>query len=104
MECLVVVAKTDRGIRNEWRGMNYGCYGLEDLGKFEYDEDQGNDTALRVLKVWACQQEDVHVVVDKVSAQWVGHEVKVYELKQIATRLAGEMKTKEVSNDGVLPA
>lgn len=58
---------------------------------------------LRRVSAWACNAADVPIIVEELSKEWVGHEIKVFNLVEIHSRIPGELKHKRVEEDGVLP-
>ncbi len=101
LDRLVVALNLGEGIYQEFRGLKAPIWGLQT------DEipDSGEevDHVLRKVQIWACEQRDVDVVVDRMSAAWVGHEIKVFNLSAITVRLPGELKSKQITKDGILP-
>lgn len=100
---LVTVLDLERGLYNEWMGFNSAVQALftetsqDDVGNMT-TEKQG-----RFVEIYACVEADVDAVVDRMSNQWVGYEIKVFNLTKIVTRIPGELRTKTVSKEGVLP-
>lgn len=106
MECMVTVIDPMNGYRLNLRGLGFPVVGLMDTGKLPPDPDhEGVDQrgAMMNLRVWTCYKRDVDTLVKHLSEYWVNQEIRVYDLVSIATRLPGELKSKEVSKDGVLP-
>lgn len=53
--------------------------------------------------MWACTDEDVPEVVNRMSTAHIGKDIKTFKLAGISTRAPGELKSKYVSKDGVFP-
>lgn len=105
--CLVTVLPLDRGIYQEWRGCTEDVRAL-------FTKERGRDAdtiaatssfeeLMRTVEVWACSEKDVDKVVEYMSKEWVGHEIKVFNMTQAFTRQAGDLKAKKVTTDGVFP-
>jgi len=103
--CLVTICDPDDGLRQEWRGItNYARVvstgAPPDPMAWDGDDAQ---TRMRKVKMWSCVAADVPIVLERMSKEWVGYELKVFTLTQVATRLPGELKNKQLSKDGILP-
>ena len=104
MSYIVTVTDPAAGVYAEWRGCRDRVVAMTDLGVREMQEGHMETRdMMRAYKMWSCKKEDIAQVVDKLSEQWVGYEVKVFALSEVHTRLVGEIKSKEVSKDGVFP-
>jgi hypothetical protein len=97
--CIVTVETLDNGLYREWRGVQYPVRGVH-TGDMP-DEDMHSPE--RHVTMWACMEADVPIVVEQMSKEWAGHEIKLFNLMSISTRLLGEIKTKELTKDGVFP-
>ena len=100
---IITVLNLDQGLYNEWGGFNAPVQSL-------FTEVSQDDVAQmsqvkqdRFVEIYACTEGDVDAVTNRMAAQWVGHEIKIFNLSKIVTRLPGEMRTKIVSKEGVLP-
>lgn len=103
-DCLVTIMDVDQGPRGEWRGMHNYARGQLTGKEFDGDaEGLSNQELLRRVKTWACIEADVGIVVEHMSNEWVGHEIKVYKLQQVSVRVPGELRKKQLTKDGVLP-
>ena len=102
-DCLVVVKDLEQGVYQEWRGTRTAIRGLDNIPEVNDPELFSTKELIRKLPIWACMQKDVGAVVEQLSQEWVGYEIKIFNLTQIVTRLVGDLRTKEVSKDGVLP-
>lgn len=103
-DCLVTIMDVDQGPRGEWRGMHNYARGQLTGKDFDGEmEGLNNQELLRRVKTWACIEQDVPTVVEHMSTEWVGHEVKVYKLCQVSVRIPGELRNKLLTKDGVLP-
>lgn len=101
-DCIVTAVNLDSGLYQEWRGALNAIRSpfieyVEDSDKFT------NEELMRKVPFWTCRQEDVDLVVEKMSQAWVGCEIKVFNMTQSVIRLPGELKRKVVTKDGVLP-
>lgn len=100
---LITVIDLERGLYNDWVGFNGPVQALftetsqDDVGNM-VTEKQG-----RFVEIYACIEADVDAVVDRMASQWVGYDIKVFNLTKIVTRIPGELRTKTVSKEGVLP-
>lgn len=97
--CIVTVESLDNGLYREWRGMRYPARGVHTPELPDEDEHDPD----RKVTTWACMECDVPMVVEEVSKKWVGYEIKIFNLTAISTRLPGELKTKQLTKDGVFP-
>lgn len=60
--------------------------------------------ATRQVQSWSCtREEEVSLLVAALSTYFVGQDISVYKLESISIRAPGELKTKNVSKDGILP-
>lgn len=50
-----------------------------------------------------CDEADVAAVVERMTQSFPGVDVCVYKVESIAQRAPGELKTKAITKDGVLP-
>lgn len=66
-----------------------------------YDPDERN--AYRKCHVWLCEAADAQHLAEEISKYHAGHEINVYSLSSVFSRAVGELKTKTVSKDGILP-
>jgi hypothetical protein len=98
--CLVTVADTENGVYiGDWRGLTTAVRTVTSPRP-----DQGDEDFLRSVQTFACQEEDVNVVVTKMSEWHVGRDIKVFNLTQVFSRLPGELKSKVVTKEGIFPA
>lgn len=97
--CIVTVETFENGLYREWRGVKYPVRGVH-TGE---DPDDDMPSTDRKVTMWACMECDVPIVVEKMSLEWVGHEIKIFNLVALSTRLPGEIKTKQLTKDGVFP-
>lgn len=96
---LVIAQGLDEGPYLELRGLRHGARAIiTDRVNFE---DERNPFKRQTS--FACMEEDVSTVVDYVSKNHVGDDVYVFKLIQSHIRLPGELKSKTISKDGVLP-
>lgn len=104
---IVTVLGLEQGIYQEWRGCKEDVRGVftQDgvLSANDLGQNLPNEALIRRVEIWTCCEADVPVVVDIMSKQWVGHDIKVFNLAQVHTRQPGEIKSKKVTNDGVFP-
>jgi hypothetical protein len=100
--CIVTVEDVEDGIYREWPRAQYPVRGVMTGQSFNYDAISDDDLERRVT-MWACQEKDVDVVVNRMSNIWVNREIKVFNLSKISVRLPGELVNKRVTEDGVLP-
>lgn len=88
----------DHGIYNVvWEDMeNHGFaisgVDLEDLGRWQNQATQ-----------WLVEETDVEAMAKKLTANFPGKDIQVYKLTGIYYRVPGELQTKAVSKDGILP-
>jgi len=101
--CLVTVLDTEDGLYREWQGCRYPVRGIQTRHE-KLSEDDTDQKIRRTVTMWACNEADVEAVVAKVSQEWVGYEIKIFNLAGAATRIAGEIKNKLLTKDGMLPA
>ena len=104
LDTIVMVYNNDIGYRMQLRGMANIAIAPMDLPAFNDYGDMASEDALKKAHVWYCDRKDTDKVVEEVSKYWANREIRVYQLTQISTRLPGDMRHKEVSKDGVLPA
>jgi hypothetical protein len=103
-KCIVTVANLDTGWYTEFRGGRNPVFGLfSSFNSGSTDGDPPKDELLRACKMYSCEEEDASILVNALSEQWAGHEIKVFNLGKIVTRTLGELVEKKVSADGVLP-
>lgn len=100
--CIVTVENPDAGLYQEWAGARNGVVGHYSTNHTDPNELPHQDM-MRQIKTWWCSERDVKVVVEYMSTFWVGQEIKIFNLTAVSTRLAGDLKHKEVTKDGVLP-
>lgn len=100
---IVIVAPTDQEDRNN-EGMGYGAmyegmrgWGLCHANPWEKGELASDSTAFRTT------ERDVEALVKQVTKDNAGKEVHVFKLVSVAIRPAGDIVTKEVTKDGILP-
>ena len=55
------------------------------------------------VEQWLCEARDTVIVVDNMSRQFPGREIKVFNLSEVHIRPPGELVSKVVTKDGVLP-
>lgn len=55
------------------------------------------------VEQWLCEARDTAIVVDKMTKEFPGREIKVFNLAEVHIRPPGEMVSKVVTKDGVLP-
>lgn len=58
----------------------------------------------RQIEGWMCEEGDVAPCVDMMTKNFPGREIQVLNLKAIHVRPPGELQTKAVTKDGILPA
>jgi hypothetical protein len=103
-DCLVTVVDVDQGVRGEWRGIHNYARGIATHEDFDGEiEGLSNQEVLRRVKMWSCLEKDVPIVVEQMSQEWVGYEIKVFKLNQVSVRVPGELRKKQLTKDGVLP-
>ena len=103
--CLITITDPDTGYAQEIRGLHDFMRApvfnentsLDELDMLPMEE------RFRKVKTWSCREEDVDLVVERMSQQWVGHEIKVFKLFGAFQRLPGELRKKQISKEGVLP-
>lgn len=57
----------------------------------------------RHVKAWMCIERDVQSVVNQVSVWHPASEIRVFKLETVFYRQPGELKSKVVTKDGVVP-
>jgi len=103
-KCIVTVANLDNGWHTEFRGCRNPVYGLySEFNRSNLEDDPPKNDVLRECRYYSCEEEDLSSFVAALSEQWVGYEIKVFNLTKIVTRTAGDLVEKKVSADGVLP-
>jgi hypothetical protein len=106
-ECMVTVNGPNDGPAMEWRGLHnqVRAHWRAYVGNDRDIDFLGDDLelAMRTVKTWWCHSEDVPAVVAKLSAQWVGKEVRVFNLAEVHVAKVGQTISKTVTKDGVLP-
>lgn len=61
--------------------------------------------AQRQTDTWIVHNEaDVQRVVDFMTTNFVGRDVSVFHLQSVSVRAPGELRTKSVTKDGILPS
>jgi hypothetical protein len=105
--CLVTVVDPAEGFRSPaWRGMSDYARAIH-TGDWPADEpfdmEDNEQKIMRRVKMWSCDEKDIPIVLEKMSREWVGYELKVFTLTHAATRIPGELKEKQLTKDGVLP-
>ena len=96
---IVVALDVENGIYTEVRGIRTPIMGITTP---EFDGDRTLDK-WRDIYMWACTDEDVPEVVNRMSTAHIGKDIKTFKLAGISTRAPGELKSKYVSKDGVFP-
>lgn len=61
------------------------------------------ETRVDDVRSWRCSEEEVNAVVEHMTQKFPGQDVHVYELKSLSTRPVGEVQTRQVTKDGILP-
>lgn len=56
------------------------------------------------VEAWYCTEVDVPQCVDMMTKNFPGREIQVLNLKAVHVRPPGELQTKTVSKNGILPA
>lgn len=69
----------------------------------ECEDDQGRGTWMRSVKVWQCVEADLTHLVNQLSTWHPTHEIRVFKLDTVYYRQPGELKSKTVTKDGVVP-
>lgn len=100
---LITVLDLEEGLYNEWEGFNTPVRSLFTEVSQDDVVQMPQKKQARFVEMYACVEEDVDAVVDRMAAEWVGYEIKVFNLTKIVTRIPGELRTKTVSKEGVLP-
>lgn len=59
--------------------------------------------ALRGVDTVLCEEEDIEGVIQVMSTHFSGRDVFVYKVDSISVRAPGDLKTKAITKDGVLP-
>lgn len=73
------------------------------------DNDDPNEArdyhrAQRQTDMWVVHNEaDLQPVIDFVTTNFVGRDVSIFKLQSVAVRVPGDLRTKNVSPDGILP-
>jgi len=107
IDCIVTVLdpNTEGGTWMEPRGCVEAmkCFTSEDFGDIDFERVDWS-RVLRSSKIWMCNYHDRTLLAEALSQEWVGHEIKIFNLSEIITRGVGDIKRKEISKAGVLPA
>ena len=98
MDCIVMAVNIGESYYEDWRGVGNG---VRAINPTEIDWDNSKST--RLNEIWACMKVDVPRVVEEMSKYFVGREIKVFNLTEIHVRVPGELKSKLINNDGILP-
>lgn len=104
-QCLVVVGDLTKGHQIDLRkcvGTVTGVY--NNFTHEMYDDADKTADVFRKCRIWYCDERDAPILVGHLSEQWVGHEIKTFNMTKVSTRLAGEIVEKKVTPDGVIPA
>ena len=60
--------------------------------------------AQRQMDTWVVHNEaDLQPVIDFMSTNFVGKDISVFSLQSVSVRAPGELRTKSVTTDGILP-
>lgn len=102
MDTLIVATPVDTGFYVEIRGARntVRCVSAPITG---HPEDMDQPTLIRTAKIFSCFKVDIATVVEEISKQHVGADIKVYDLTQQFTRIPGELKSLTITKDGKLP-
>lgn len=65
------------------------------------DDDEA--TSPQDIRSWRCSEGEVLALVEDLTQRFPGQDVHVYELMSLNTRPVGEVKTRQVTKDGILP-
>ena len=102
-DCIIIVGDLP-GPNRVGEGMYEGGLTFFNGEVFDGDsEDSPMDALVRATRVYSCLFHERHAAVELISRDWVGHEIKVFNLVEISSRAATDLKTKQVTVDGVLP-
>jgi hypothetical protein len=69
----------------------------------DHGDDPDQRAFMRSSRLFFCDARDVPLVVDRISKEWVGHEIKVFNVDKVFQRNPGDMVEKKITKDGVLP-
>lgn len=58
----------------------------------------------KLVEAWYVEEGDVAACVDMMTKNFPGREIQVLNLKAVHVRPPGELQTKTVTKDGILPA
>jgi hypothetical protein len=99
---LVVAIDIESGLAHEFAGLRHDQVRAVE-SSIDSAEGLAHTELMRRVGIWACHEEDVPAVVEVMSRSWVGHEIKIFNLVQIFSRIPGELREKDLTTDGVLP-
>lgn len=109
IDCLILVGDTTRGDHWVTLELGHGMYCLdapcnvdnEDvmLGNF----DRAPVIDLKGSRMYAVERGSVDTVVAMLTKEFAGKEIKVFNLTGIFSRPVGEINSKRVEEDGILP-
>jgi hypothetical protein len=103
LDCIVCVspeinALDQMGLRLLSEGMREFGYPIEGD---EYSADRA-DWSKRVT-TWTCSERDMPAVAEFLSKNYPGVDINVYKLHTVYYRVPGELQSKTVTKDGILP-
>lgn len=104
MKCLVTAVQPDtRLIDYPFPGIRGACAAFKN-NQVNLDEMGDYMRAVGSLDSIFCDEQDVEGVVAKMTQAFPGVDVYVYKVDSISVRAPGELKTKAITKDGVLPS
>ena len=103
-QCIVTVLPLNRGYYVELDGSSgtvYGVYSSFGVPDTAYTDNQSE--ILRKCSIYSCSDTDAPALVTRLAREWVGHEIKTFNLAEISVLSTGEFVKKQVIPDGVIP-
>lgn len=100
---LIAIVDPDHEEGNEDRFMFTGSHDWSDAVESEVPEHDHMGRWQRGVKVWLCAERDIQSVVNQVSVWHPTSEVRVFKMDTVFYRQPGELKSKTVTKDGIVP-
>lgn len=102
MLCLVTAVQANRTLDYPFPGVRNTCFQFR-TNHVDLDEAADYVRAVGQTDTLFCNEADVDAVVEKMTQSFPGLDISVYKLESISVRAPGELKTKAITKDGVLP-
>ena len=104
MSCLVTIIDPNDGGGLDMMGVQYAPRVWTGSEEENPNEAPNYTRAMKKLHTLFCEEADVECVSTMLSKWHAGDSVYVYKLTSILSCLPGEVKTKKITADGILPS